>query len=117
MTPEAFVAALKQVVRDGAEREADYLAALETPRPTEHLARFSEWFRRLSPADQEVAREHIQYATEGSLFGLLTYMDNLAFLTEERGTFELWHVSEAGERVRLNDPNGDLLSDLFNNLA
>ena len=117
MTPQDFVSAMKQDVRDTAESGADYMAAPpEGSRPPEHLARFSEWFRRLSSDDQEVARECMRYAAEGSLFSLLTILDNTADLTEEGGEFELWHVDEAGRRVRLNDPEGDLLTYLFNNL-
>lgn len=115
MTPEEFVAALKEGTREGADSEADYFAAPSSPRPPKHLARFSKWFRRLSTTDQEMAREVIRYAAEGSLFGLLTYLDNLCYVTEEGGTIELWHVGKGGARVRLNDPEGDLLTDLFNN--
>jgi hypothetical protein len=116
MKPEAFVAALKQNVRSLAASEADYLADPPSPRPPEHLARFSAWFRRLSANDREVARDIICYAAEGSLFGLLTYLDNLASLPEQSGRFELWYVEGDGERVRLNDEDGELLSELFNNV-
>ena len=117
MTPHAFVAALKESVRKAAASEAECSAAPLTAKPTEHLSRFSAWFRQLTPNDQEIAREVIQFSAEGSLFGLLTYLDNIASLTEEGGVFELWHVGEGGERIRLNDPDGELLTDLFNNLA
>jgi hypothetical protein len=71
----------------------------------------------VSPADQDVAREVIRYVAEGSLFGLLTYLDNIASLTDEGGTFELWHAEPDGSRVRLNNPDGELLTDLFNDRA
>ena len=83
MTPETFVAALKASVRKGAESEVRYFARPPSPGPPPHLARFSAWYRRLSPPDRRVAREVIRYAAEGSLFGLLTYLDNIAFLTAE----------------------------------
>jgi hypothetical protein len=117
MTPEAFVAALKASVRSAAASEADYLAHPPSPQPPQHLARFSAWFRQLSTADQAVAREVIQYTAEGSLFGLLTYLDNLASLATDRGTIEVWYIGSEGQRVRLNDPDGELLKDLFNMLA
>ncbi len=115
MGPAAFVEALATSVRQSAAREVDYFAAPPSGCPAAHLARFSDWFRRLSPADQDVAREVVRYAAEGSLFGLLTFLDNLASLTGEGGTVELWHTAPDGVRVRLNDPNGELLTDLFNN--
>lgn len=115
MTPEVFVAALKESVCRSAERTADYLANPPSPRPPDHLARFSTWLRRLPTRDQAVAQELIQYAADWSLFEILTYLDNLASLTEERGALELWYVGEDGGRVRLNDPNGELLNEVFNN--
>ena len=114
MTPEAFVAALLAAVRESAKAEADYFADPPVPKPPAHLGRFSAWFRRLSAADRRVARQLIRYAAEGSLFGLLTYLDNLAALTDAGGTLELWWVGPRGRRVRLNDPDGELLTDLFN---
>jgi hypothetical protein len=117
MTPETFVVALKTSVREGAESEVKYFARPPSSEPPMHLARFSAWYRRLSPSDRKVAREVIRYAAEGSLFGLLTYLDNKAFLTDKGGTFELWHVSKRGKRTRLNDPDGQLLIELFNNVA
>ena len=114
MTPRAFVKALKRDAKNTSKSEVDYYAKPESTSPPEHLARFSSWFLRLPKADQTVAREAIRYACEGSLFGLLTYLDNIASLTDENGNFELWFVGENGKRTRLNDPDGDLLTDLFN---
>src|SRR4051812_13925221 len=96
MTTETFVAALKAAVRQVAEREVKYFGRPASQDPPEHLARFSEWYRRLSPSDRKVTRDLIHYAAEGSLFTLLTYFDNLASLTDEGGTFELWHVGQGG---------------------
>ena len=117
MTPTEFVEALKALAFSSAASEADYFAAPHSSHPVEHLARFSAWFQRLSPSEQEIARDALRYANEHSLHGLLTYLDNLTPLTEERGTFELWFVSEGGERVRLNDPGGEFLNELFGNFA
>lgn len=117
MTPKSFVTALVASVRQSAEGEADYFAAPQSNRPPDHLTQFATWFQRLSPADQGVAREVMQYVAEGSLFGLFTYLDNISFLTDEGGTLELWHTSQGGSSVRLNDPDGELLTDLFNDRA
>jgi hypothetical protein len=116
MTPETFVAALRAAVRKDAESEAKYYARPPSPNPPAHLARFSAWYRRLSPSDRRIAREVIRYSAEGSSFGLLTYLDNIAFLSPEGGTFELWHVGKRGRRTRLNDPDGQPLNELFNNV-
>ena len=114
MTPQAFVAALLTAVRESAKSEADYFASPPVAKPPAHLGRFSAWFQRLSAADRRVAREAIQYAAEGSLFLTLTHLDNLASLTDRGGELELWWVGPRGRRVRLNDPDRDLLTDLFN---
>jgi hypothetical protein len=117
MTPEAFVDALLTSVRQSADAAAGYFAEPPVAKPPAHLGEFSAWFRGLSAADQDMAREVIRYAAEGSLFGLLTYLDNVAGLTDEQGTLELWFTAPDGARVRLNDPDGELLTDLFNNHA
>src|SRR5688572_20440080 len=99
MTPKAFVASLLASARESAEGAADYFAAPPVAKPPAHLGRFSAWFQRLSASDQEVAREVIQYAAEGSAFGLLTYHDNLASPTDAGGSLELWWVGPDGTRV------------------
>jgi hypothetical protein len=66
MTPETFVAALRESVRKVAESEVKYYARPPSPHPPVHLARFSAWYRRLSPSDRKVAREVIRYAAEGA---------------------------------------------------
>jgi hypothetical protein len=117
MTPETFVAFLRAAVRKGTEHEAKYYARPPSPNPPAHLDRFSKWYRRLSPSDRRIAREVMRYSAEGSLLSLLTYLDNIASLTDEGGTFELWHVGKRSKRTRLNDPDGQLLNELFNNVA
>lgn len=59
----------------------------------------------------------MRFTAEGSLFGVLTLLDNLADLTDERGRFELWAIAEDGGRGQINDPNGDMLGDIFNGLG
>lgn len=116
MTPETFVEALASSVRQGASSEADYFAVPTTNRPPPHLAQFSNWFRKLSPLDQVTARKVIKYAADGCLFRLLTYLDNISSLTQQDGLLELWYAAADGTRLRLNDPSGEMLTDIFNNL-
>lgn len=84
MTPEAFVAALKRSVDNCAISDADYLADPPSQSPPEHFARFSAWFRKLSADDQEVACELIRYSAGGSLYLLLTYLDNVCSLPGQK---------------------------------
>ena len=116
MTPEEFVNAIKQSMRDGAAREIDYYANPPVANPPGHLGQFSTWFRKLSAADQAIVRDIVEYAHEGALFQVLMYLDNSAKLTDENGELELWYTNENGDRARLNDPDGEMLQDLFNTI-
>ena len=115
MTPEEFVRALKAQVQESAASEIAYYRNPALRNPPEHLNRFSKWFRQLSESDQQMVTNLVTYAKEGGLFTVLTFLDNLAFLTDKRGTFEVFHADDQGNRVRLNQPNGELLTDIFNN--
>jgi hypothetical protein len=114
MTPKKFVKTLKAEVRDEAKSEVSYFLKPESESPPRHLARFSKWYKGLSASERKIARDLIQYAAEGSLFQLLTFLDNVGYLGSDTGTFELWHISGSGKRTRLNDPDGELLNELFN---
>ena len=115
MTPQDFVLALKTQAAKAAASEVDYYKNLPSKNPPEHLKRFAQWFDRLAESDKETAADLIRYAKEGEVFSLLTYIDNLSFLSGERGRFELFHVDNDGNRTLLNEPEGDLLTDIFNN--
>lgn len=114
MTPHDFVLALKAGTAAAAESELNYYQDPPSKNPPEHLKKFSQWFRQLSAADKATVSELVKHAKEGTLFSLLTYLDNLVFLGGSRGRFELFHVDDGGRRVRLNEPEGELLTDLFN---
>jgi hypothetical protein len=116
MTPTDFVTALKKSCRSVADSTTDYLAKPEGRKPPEPLASLSAWYRGLSPSDQAMARTAIQYAADGSLFTLLSVIDGVASVTNAPGSLELYHVHD-GTRLRLNDPDGELLYDIFNTVA
>ena len=115
MTPQDFVLALKADTALSAKSEIDYYKNPPSRNPPEHLKQFSQWFNQLPESDKERVAQLIRYSKEGGLFSLLTYLDNLAFLGGARGRFELFHIDESGHRVRLNEPDGELLTDIFNN--
>ncbi len=112
-----FVAALKKSVREGVDHEVDLLETRDSPRGPVHLIRFANWIQGLSAADREVLRELLHFTAEGSLFLVLTLLDNLVDLTAERVRFELWAIAENGGRGQINDPDGDMLCDIFNGLG
>lgn len=114
MTAQEFVAALKRQVRQDVAGTVEYIANPPVPEPPGHLGEFSRWWRGLSAADRNVATSLLNYVAEGSLFSLLNIFDHDGSLDD--GHFELFHV-RGKSRTRLNDPDGDFLYDLFNNLA
>lgn len=113
MRPVDFVAALKQLVRQQAADAVAYVADPPVPDPPAHLGEFSRWWQGLDHAQRETARQLLQYVAEGSLFNLLNVLDDVLSLPGHPGSFELFYVL-AESRTRLNDPEGDLLYDLFN---
>lgn len=114
MTPYDFVAALKNSVQHGVDYELQQLSNPILPDAPEHLARFAEFIQRLSPADKEITHDLLRFIAEGSLFRVLVCLDNMSRISDKQGEFELWHVNADGDKVRLNDADGDLLNDLFN---
>ena len=115
MTPEQFVVELKANVRSEVESTIEYLANPPVKNPPDHLGILSRWYRNLSDKDKEVARMAMEYAADGSLFGLLNVLDGVYDLPSGAGgKFELYYV-EGEKRIRLNDPEGDFLYDIFNN--
>jgi hypothetical protein len=115
MRPVDFVFALKQLVREQAAGEVAYIADPPVPDPPTHLGEFSRWWRGLDHAQRETARQLVQYVAEGSLFDLLNVLDNVLSLPGHPGSFEVFYV--LGEsRMLLNDAEGDLLYDLFNQI-
>ncbi|HEX8913648.1 MAG TPA: hypothetical protein VF796_14915 [Humisphaera sp.] len=114
MQPHEFVASLRRVTRQSVTSTVDYLANPPVPEPPGYLGEFARWWKGLSDQQRVVARDLLEYVAEGSLFHLLTVLDGTSTLEGHEGTFELFHV--IGEsRTRLNDPDENLLCDLFNN--
>ncbi|WP_165251069.1 hypothetical protein [Paludisphaera soli] len=121
MDPREFVASLKTSIQEVVDSEVSQMGSRipseipDGPSRFAYLDRFAAWFQKLADADKETARDLLRFTAEGGLFATLTYLDNLATLVPGQGRFELWHVAD-GDRRLLNDPDGDLLIDLFNDL-
>ena len=115
MKPHTFVNSLKKTVRDCVSSEIEYFSNPPVSEPPGHLGQFSAWYRSLSDHDKGLVGMVMRYAAEGSLFALLGFIDNLYSVpSAPKGQFELYY-SEEGSRTRLNDPDWDLLQDIFNN--
>lgn len=114
-TPVQFVVSLKADTRASVESTIEYLRASSARKPPEPLQSLGLWFRGLGAEDQAMVRTAMTYAAEGSLFGVLSVLDGVSSARGVPGQYELYHVSD-GSRTRLNDPDGDFLHDLFNEL-
>lgn len=115
MTIEQFIIDLKSEARGEVAGTIKYISNPPGNHPPEHLANLSKWYCGLSEEDQSIARMAMEYSAEGALFALLNVLDGVYDLPSNKGgKFELYFVRE-NERMRLNDPEGDLLYDIFNN--
>jgi hypothetical protein len=115
LTQDSFVAALKSHVRESVDSTIEYLCDPPGFKPPEPLASLSRWFRTLKPDDQNMVRTAMEYAADGSLFGVLSLLDGVSKLEGVPGSLELYYVHE-NERYRLNESDGGLLYDNFNNV-
>lgn len=116
MTPESFVAALKEGTRKGARSTVEYLANPPVAKPPGDLGEFSALWRTLGSSQQETLKDLLVYLAEGSLFHVLNVLDNIVLIQEgDRGRLELRWVPEKGTSFLLNDPDGEFLYDMFNN--
>lgn len=115
MTPRTLVEDLKALVADEVETE---LNTFENPgeQPPQHLKRFAQWYLDLADHDREIVGEAMRYSAEGALFTLLTVLEEAGSFSEENGALELWYVAPDKSRARLNDPDQEPLTDLFNDL-
>ena len=69
----------------------------------------------MSSENQSRVSAVISKAVDMALFSMFTLIDGESFIEDspEKGEFELWYV-KGDERVRLNDPRGEMLHDLYN---
>ena len=114
MSPEEFVAALRQVVFDSAVD--DVLALLHWPADkalTETLGLVSRWFDGLSPADEPYVRFIAREAAHSALFGVLAVLDGArAFDDQPHGELHLQYIAADGTETRINLPGAELHDEL-----
>jgi hypothetical protein len=113
MNSEQFVEAVKLYVRDSAvQSQLNLLLDPPGRRPPESLKRQSEWFRGLSPEDQEMVKGVISHAVHAGIFHLFCVFDGVSVIDDEKGTFELRHMGK--EITVLSPTSGDFLHELLN---
>lgn len=119
MTPVDFVMKIKLVVYD-ATLDICRAIMLKPPgkRPSPQLRELSSWYNQLSEPDREKVRSAIELATHQSIFGMLAVLDGVRQVedTESKGIFELRYLKD-GQAKLLNDPEAEMLHDIFNQAA
>ena len=83
--------------------------------PSKELVGLSDWYKSLHIADKENLHEIIKLAAQHSVFGMLCVIDGVRQIesTYDKGELVL-EFHKNGEKIRLNDPNGEYLHDIFN---
>jgi hypothetical protein len=113
MTADEFVAAVEDVIREGAiQSTLQNLAAPPGVRPNPHLLAMSRWYARLAPEDQHQVAGVIRLTAEHAVLDFLSVLDGASAIESppNKGHLELYHV-KGEHRVWLNDPNCEPLND------
>lgn len=118
MTTEEFVLQLREVVaRVSANTIMENLRNPPGRRPEPRVLARAEWFSRLGDSDRAMIEAVVRESVDEAIFGLLCVLDGVRAVDPDgRGVLELLYVDE-DERSRLNDPDGELLHDIYNSLS
>jgi hypothetical protein len=115
MHASQFISALVENVHEAAV--ADVCAYLESPPRTRHphrTAALSEWYGRLSEADQANVQAVIEQAVHATLLRTLCVLDGSHRLSDDKPAPEFQLLAlESGASQWLNDPTGQPLHDLY----
>jgi hypothetical protein len=119
MTSEEFVRAVKIQTSDAAVHGT--VAILEKRvgrKPREQDVRLSEWYTRISEADQQMVLLALKESAELAVFEFFCVLDGVAVIedTPEKGDLELYFIKNS-ERTRVNLPAGEELHNIFNRLC
>ena len=115
MSPPEFIDAVKIGVHDAAI--AGMETSLESPSgrsPAPSIIKASHWFNSLKDEEKDALRKIISLSVHSAVFGMLTILDGVRAVEdrEDKGRLVLDFVNTAGV-VRLNDPNGEMLHDIY----
>ena len=115
MDAREFIAKIKRAVRDSAIEETIRVLQLPPGRhPPLELLKQANWYRSLSPEDQQMLSQIIANAANRAIFGFLCVLDGVRFIEddEHKGDFQLNFVKN-GSKL-LNGPEAPMLYELFN---
>ena len=82
--------------------------------PDKKLIELSDWYNSLDMFNKEKLLEIIELAVGQSIFGILCVIDGVRQIESSLDKGELvLEFRKNGETIRLNDPNGEYLHDIF----
>ena len=115
MSPEQFIAALKESVHDSAITGT--MTTLDSPsgrQPPPRLVALSRWYHSLAADDKAYLEQALALGVHAAVFGFLSVLDGVRSVSERSGKLKLeLHAVDAGKRARLNPDSGEMLHDLY----
>jgi hypothetical protein len=117
MTPDQFVAAMRQVAFEPAVSPAVLEPHGQSPHPA--MVGIWEWYSDLSDRDRALVVHAMRFSAWSSIFGVFAAIDGVrAFDDGPHGHLTLAYVDSSGVSHALNDPLGrgtdEALHDLWN---
>ena len=116
MNASSFVEVIRTVVYEPA-----VASTLETLRdgpvgrgPQQDLRQMAEWYNRLSDEDRERVGRVAEMSAFSAVFGFFAVLDGARQIDRpnDRGQITLSYQKE-GKNILINDPDGEVLHDLF----
>jgi hypothetical protein len=116
MTPDAFIDAIRIVVRDSAADGC--IGSYEKPpgrSPSPKLIEMSKWFCSLADSDKAMVQRIAQDVADAAVFQFLCVLDGVVAVEDrpDKGDFRLTYVNPPVELV-INDPSDEFLHDRWN---
>lgn len=119
MSPEQFVDAIREVVRDAAvEGVINNLVSPPGRKVSTEERKRSTWYSSLGNDDRSYVNDIISSAVDEAVFGMLSVIDGARAIEEggEKGELVLMYKSDERE-VLLKDNKGLFLHDMYNSLT
>jgi len=116
MSRDELIDGLKSETSDSSVRATmSWLRKPAGRQPARRKVELSEWFNNLPDSDKTRVEQIVRESAELAIFSFLALLDGVAFIEqgEEKGRFEL-HYYRGGERLLVNDPQGEYLHDIYN---
>lgn len=114
MNAEEFVQAIKQAMSNNVLGLIKFIENPPGRSPSQSSLRISKFYNGLNDVDKKTFQEALELAVGQSMDNFLCILDgSLAIESgEKKGELELFYT-DGESRTRLNDPEGNPLSDIF----